>query len=114
MPLGWIDFSKNERNKVLSVLDLLSEAGTLDELGIAPVRDGFANLFFPGTSTIQTRAKYFLIVPYALKDLEYGKETNPNRMLRTFNEMERNCGEILVGGDDTDGIIGKRSVAQGK
>ena len=35
MPLGWIDFSKSERNKVLSVLDLLSEAGTLDELGIA-------------------------------------------------------------------------------
>ena len=64
MPLGWIDFSKTERNKVLSVLDLLSEAGTLDELGIAPVRDGFANLFFPGTSTIQTRAKYFMIVPY--------------------------------------------------
>lgn len=35
MSLGWIDFSKNERNKVLSVLDLLSEAGTLDELCIA-------------------------------------------------------------------------------
>ena len=41
MPLGWIDFSKSERNKVLSVLDLLSEAGTLDELGIAPIRDGY-------------------------------------------------------------------------
>ena len=24
MPLGWIDFSKSERNKVLSVLELLS------------------------------------------------------------------------------------------
>ena len=35
MPLGWIDFSKSERSKVLSVLDMLSEAGTLDELGIA-------------------------------------------------------------------------------
>lgn len=35
MPLGRIDFSKNERNKVLSVLDLLSEAGTLDELCIS-------------------------------------------------------------------------------
>ena len=34
MPLGWIDFSNNERNKVLSVLDLLSENSTLDELGI--------------------------------------------------------------------------------
>lgn len=114
MPLGWIDFSKNERNKVLSVLDLLSESGTLDELGIAPVRDGFANLFFPGTSTIQTRAKYFLIVPYALKDLEHSKEMNPNLLLRTFDEKERSCGEILVCGDDTDGIIGKRSLAQGR
>ena len=46
MQLGWIDFSKTERNKILSVLDLLSEPGTLDELGIAPIRDGFANLFY--------------------------------------------------------------------
>ena len=115
MPLGWIDFSKSERNKVLSVLDLLSESGTLDELGIAPIRDGFANLFFPGTSTIQTRAKYFMIVPYALKDLEYSSETNPNRMLRTFDEIERKCGEMLISnGEDTDGIIGSRSLAQNK
>lgn len=115
MPLGWIDFSKSERNKVLSVLDFLSESGTLDELGIAPIRDGFANLFFPGTSTIQTRAKYFMIVPYALKDLEYSSETNPNRMLRTFDEIERKCGEMLIStGEDTDGIIGSRSLAQNK
>ncbi|MBQ9030705.1 MAG: hypothetical protein IJ106_04540 [Parasporobacterium sp.] len=112
MPLGWTDFSKTERNKVLSVLDLLSESGTLDELGIAPIRDGFANVFFPGTSTIQTRAKYFLIVPYALKEQEYSNETNPNRMLRIFDEVERKCGEILIGaGNDTDGIIGSRSLA---
>lgn len=114
MPLGWIDFSKNERNKVLNVLDLLSEAGTLDELGIAPVRDGFANLFFPGTSTIQTRAKYFMIVPYAFKDLEYSNESNPNRMLQILDEIERRCGEILINGDDTDGIIGSRAMAQNK
>lgn len=114
MPLGWIDFSKSERNKVMSVLDLLSESGTLDELGIAPVRDGFANLFFPGTSTIQTRAKYFMIVPYALKDLEHGKESNPNRLLRTFDEVERKCGEILVTGEDREGIIGNRSLSQNR
>lgn len=115
MPLGWIDFSKNERNKVLSVLDLLTESGTLDELGISPIRDGFANLFFPGTSTIQTRAKYFLIVPYALKDMEYSSETNPNRMLRTFDEVERMCGKrFLENGKDTDGIIGSRSLGQNR
>ncbi len=115
MPLGWIDFSKSERNKVLSVLDLLSESGTLDELGIAPIRDGFANLFFPGTSTIQTRAKYFLLVPYVLKDLEYSKETNPNRLLRKLDADERKCAETLISNrKDTDGIIGSRSLAQNK
>ena len=115
MPLGWIDFSKSERNKVLSVLDLLSEAGTLDELGIAPIRDGYANVFFPGTSTIQTRAKYFMIVPYALKDMEYSSETNPNRILKAFDEVEKNCGKrFLANGGDTDGIIGSRSLGQGK
>lgn len=112
MPLGWIDFSKNERNKVLNVLDLLYEKGTLDELGIAPIRDGFSDLFFPGTTTIQTRAKYFLIVPYTLKDLEYSNEINPNRMLRTLDAIERECGEVLVRGDDTNGVIGRRSLAQ--
>ena len=30
MELGWIDFSKTERNKVLSVLDILGERGVLD------------------------------------------------------------------------------------
>lgn len=114
MPLGWIDFSKTERNKVLSVLDLLSEAGTLDELGIAPIRDGFANVFFPGTSTIQTRAKYFLIVPYALKDLEHSDDKNPNRIMRTFDEIERKCGERLAAGKDNQGIIGNRSLAQNR
>ena len=114
MPLGWIDFSKSERNKVLSVLELLSERDTLDELGIAPIRDGFANIFFPGTSTIQTRAKYFLIVPYALKDLELSNETNPNRVLQAFDEIEKECAERLLGGDDTEGVIGSRSLAQGQ
>ena len=114
MPLGWIDFSAKDRSKVLNVLDLLSESGTLDELGIAPVRDGFADLFFPGTSTIQTRAKYFLMVPYILKDMELGHETNPNRMLRVIDEIERNCAKQLMGQRDIEGIIGRRALSQNR
>lgn len=115
MQLGWIDFSKTERNKILSVLDLLSESGTLDELGIAPVRDGFSNLFFPGTSTIQTRAKYFFAVPYAMKQLEHSNETNPNKVLSMLNALERECGELLLKQNrDENGIIGKRSLQGGK
>ncbi len=115
MPLGWIDFSKTERGKVLSVLDLLSESSTLDELGIAPIRDGFSNLFFPGTSTIQTRAKYFFIVPYALRDLELSPESNPNRIQIGLDAKERACAEkFLLRNSDESGVIGKRSLASGR
>ena len=79
MQLGWIDFSKEDRQKALDVINLLSEQGAVDELGIGIIRDAFANYFFPGTSTIQTRAKYFLIVPYMLReavDGRYGKDAN--------------------------------------
>ena len=114
MPLGWIDFSTRDRSKVLNVLDLLSESGTLDELGIAPVRDGFADLFFPGTSTIQTRAKYFLIIPYILKDMELGHEMNPNRMLRAIDELERSCAKQLMAQRDMEGIIGRRALSQNR
>lgn len=115
MQLGWIDFSKSERCKILSVLDLLQQPGTLDELGIAPVRDGFSNIFFPGTSTIQTRAKYFMLIPYALKDLERSSETNPNVLRRTLDAIERECGELLLAQNkDERGIIGARSLKHGQ
>lgn len=114
MELGWIDFSKTERSKILSVLDLLSESGTLDELGIAPVRDGFSNLFFPGTTTIQTRAKYFFIVPYALKQLERSSETNPNRVFKALDAIEKTCGQTFLEQNHTDYMLFTRAMSLGK
>lgn len=66
--IGWIDFSRKDRNRVNSILDLLRPEGQVDELGIGTLRDGLADRLFPGISTIQTRAKYFFIVPYILWD----------------------------------------------
>lgn len=66
--IGWIDFSKKDRNRVNSILDLLRPEGQVDELGIGTLRDSLANRLFPGISTIQTRAKYFFIIPYILWD----------------------------------------------
>ena len=109
MQLGWIDFSKSERVKVLRVLDMLSEKNTLDELGIAPIRDGFASRFFPGTSTIQRGAKYFFCVPYAFKEIERSGETNPNRMFKALSAIEKSCGEYFIARDPkAEGIIGSR------
>ena len=112
MQLGWIDFSKSERNKILSVLDLLQEGGTLDELGIAPVRDGFSNIFFPGTSTIQRRAKYFLLVPYILKDLESSSEIHPGKLRKILDAEERSCGEYFYARNPKEsGLIGSQSIS---
>ena len=106
MPLGWIDFSKDERNKVLNVIHLLDEPGAVDELGIGAVRDAFADYFFPGTSTVQTRAKYFLIVPYVLMEAGSGKYgSDLNSILRTIDNEERNCRDILIK-TSNDGVIG--------
>ncbi len=111
MQLGWIDFSKTDRNKVINVLELLTERGTLDELGIAPIRDGFADIFSPGTSTIQTRAKYFFIIPYAAKELEINNLTSQSDMLNFLDARERECAESLLDQHNNDeGIIGKRAL----
>lgn len=61
--LGWIDFSTEHRNKVLEIIDSMGDTGTLDQLGVGVVRDSLANWMFPGISTIQTRAKYFILIP---------------------------------------------------
>lgn len=115
MELGWIDFSKSERDKILNVLDLLTEQGVLDELGISPIRDGFSDLFFPGTSTIQTRAKYFFIVPYALKDLELNDENSYSKLKKQLDDTEEKCARKLLDINFHErGIIGRRSIASNK
>ena len=115
MQLGWIDFSKEDRQKALDVINLLSEQGAVDELGIGIIRDAFANYFFPGTSTIQTRAKYFLIVPYVLReavDGRYGKDVN--RILKAIDSAEKDCGIRLLNADPkAEGVIGTRVLPKG-
>ena len=106
MPIGWIDFSKDERNKVLNVIHILEEPEAIDELGIGIIRDAFADEFFPGTSTVQTRAKYFLIVPYILLEAgngSYGSDLNT--ILQRIDYEERNCRDILIK-TDSSGVIG--------
>lgn len=66
--LGWIDFSSEDSAKVLRVLDLLSDNGGVDKLGIGVVRNLFADRMSPGISTVQTRPKYFTLTAHLLKE----------------------------------------------
>lgn len=116
MQLGWIDFSREERNKVMATLDLLSTTTALDELGIGTLRDRYADILFPGISTIQTRAKYFVIIPYIFSLTESQKFKRSSEIIPWVNKIEDNLVSTLVknSGEDDAGIIGSRSLKQGK
>lgn len=108
---GWIDFSKDHRDKVRSVLDSLSGQGVIDELGIGQVRDAFADRMFPGLSTIQTRPKYFTLTAFLLKRYEQQEcgRRSPKTLEQFLDKEERQCRIRLVerhGADRGQGIIG--------
>ena len=62
--LTWIDGSNAEAERVRRVLALFDRPEALDELGLGSIRDTLSDLLFPGTSTIQTRLRYMLFVPW--------------------------------------------------
>ena len=107
MKIGWIDFSPTDRRRVLDVLSMNAEKGATDELGIGSIRDAFANYFFPGTSTIQTRAKYFLLVPYILQELDYSKRFDVIEK-ELYKREQECCKKLAENSSDLSGsgIIG--------
>lgn len=118
--IGWVDFSSNDRVRVHEVLALLKEQGTLDELGIGQVRDAFSDQMFPGFSTIQTTARYFLAVPRILRD--WGALPTQVRIKRPLAsylaKAEDELAALLVANHERlglplEGIIGHTLVAKG-
>ncbi len=115
MEIGFIDYSHDERNKILSTLRLLGDQTALDELGISVVRDAYADILFPGISTLQTRAKYFVLLPYlfqsAKEQAEKGKLRSGQELLRWVNEGEDRIAATLTNNCPSEevGIIGKNA-----
>jgi hypothetical protein len=115
MELGWVDFSEEDRRRVLNVLEYFENEGAVDELGIGVIRDRLSDYFFPGTSTLHTKAKYFFVVPYILKELEGDSERDYKVLRKKMDRLERSCAEKMIDyvnqhGGDPRGIIGNRSL----
>lgn len=104
----WLDYSEGERRKMLDVIDLFRQKETRDELGLGVVRDAFADMLFPGTSTIQTRARYFLFVPWIYRELER-QRIGSARVAAEAREREVTLTDAIVGSEDSNGVFGKRS-----
>jgi hypothetical protein len=106
--LTWLDFSDAERRRALEVLDLLTADETRDELGLGTIRDAFADGMFPGVSTIQRRARYFLFVPWSFQDAER-RHRGQGGALDQARRQELRLIDALLSSGDQEGVIGARA-----
>ncbi|WIV99682.1 DUF6361 family protein [Kinneretia aquatilis] len=112
--LQWLDFSPTEREDVLTLLESQKDKSTIDELGLGLVRDAISDHLFPGLSTIQTRARYFLFVAWLLRDLERGN-VQDDRLVLTLRQREVALINALLATDGGateerhPGLIGRES-----
>lgn len=108
---GWLDTDNEQRRKMLEVVDLFKEEGTVDELGVGSIRDAFADALFPGTSVLQTRLRYVLFIPWLMQQATHGNRS-ATEMSARFRELELQLIYALGEGGEKLGVIGNTARAK--
>jgi hypothetical protein len=104
--MGWLDSSSAEQAQMRGIIRLLSQPESRDELGIGQVRDAFADMLFPGTSTLHTRARYLLLVPWCYREAER-QGLAGDQLDRRVEKTERSLVGVLKAAGHTEGLIGR-------
>jgi hypothetical protein len=111
--ISWLDFSEEDQRSAREILQLFTQPGSVDELGIGPVRDALSDAMFPGTSVLHTRARYLLFIPWLFAE---GARLRPAGapLLGWVDHQERRLIEALRRGgfgDAGHGLIGRNAGA---
>lgn len=111
---GWLDYDEKDAARMREVLGAFDDRETVDSLGLGVIRDSFADQLFPGTSTIQTRARYFLFVPWIYRQLELDR-VPANEFAARLREAELTLIDSLRaggvgGGEGMFGYVAGRNV----
>lgn len=106
--LTWLDLTASDRDRMRQVLDLFKEPGTIDEMGLGRLRDAISDALFPGTSTIQTRLRYVLFVPWIYRQLETRRVTASN-VSAQLRKVELDLIGPLLENGGSQGVIGERA-----
>lgn len=104
--LAWIDFDEAERQRAQRIMALFQERESRDELGLGAIRDSIADHLFPGTSTIQTRLRYMLFIPWLFRMLE-GRDVPESQLRTEARALEIRLADALKAGGESNGIIGR-------
>src|SRR5690606_16447318 len=104
---GWLDTDPAQRRRMLEVVDLFKDAGSVDELGIGAIRDALSVALSPGTSLLHTRLRYTLFISWLLRDAV--SAGTPEQMAERFRNSEFTLIEALLRGGETQNVIGQEA-----
>lgn len=104
--LGWLDLDTASSERVATLLRSLEEPGTIDALGLGSIRDAFSDMLTPGTSTVQTRLRYFIFLTWIFQRLE-AEAVPPARFARRLRDYEVRLIDCLRHLGSNQGVIGR-------
>lgn len=104
--VAWLDVSPEDERRARELIAMYSQPESRDELGVGQIRDVLSNQLFPGISSIQTRARYFLIVPWIFRSLAT-RGYSGDGLLARANAAERRLVVHLIEAGEADGLIGR-------
>ena len=98
---------------------MVRDQTAIDELGFGRIRDAFANLMFPGMSTLQRRAKYFAVMPSLYFQATKKNYDSVRDVRAQIVKWEIRLTEMLVNGAGDDenektGITGRSMLGPAK
>ncbi len=102
--IAWLDASSDEQRRMRDIIRLFAERESRDELGVGQIRDSIADSLFPGTSTLLTRARYLLLVPWA-----YQKASGRRNAASDADRYERDIIHALKDSGDYAGLLGMQA-----
>src|SRR3954451_1955956 len=91
---GWLALDAAASERVATLLRALDEPAALDPLGLGSIRDAFSWMLSPGTSTIQTRLRYVVFLPWICAGLE-AQRVQPAEFARRLLDAEAQLIECL-------------------
>lgn len=103
---AWLDYSARDKRLMLELVDQIREPGTIDELGLGTIRDAFADYLFPGVTTLQSRARYLLFLPWIFEALEEDRQATSANVSDRARDMQARLIAALRAGGQSVGVIG--------
>lgn len=84
------------------ILGLFTEKDSREELGLGQIRDALGDGLFPGSSTLHTRARYLLFIPWIFRQVAENGGTTAHTRRQEIDLIKT----LKSAGDGFQGIIG--------